>query len=475
MKRRSALLTSVLGLALLVGSGCVDLAKPGSVTSIDGAPADVLTDGKVPALDTREAGPSDSGDPVDPPDGGGVDTIADPPPDASDDGPVLPVEAAPEAGAPDLTGGPDAADKPDVAPVVDVAAEVPVTNQAPTVAMAAMAAPAPVTGTSSVLSVRGADDQGEASLVYTWSTTGSPPGPVGFSINGSNAAKSVTATFTVAGSYGLEVEIRDGAGLTVKSSIALTVMQVANDISISPSLVTLAAGGTYAFTAKVFDQFGAAMSSQVSPTWSLSGGSCGTVSNAGFFTAGVGPASTCTLSATVGAVSAEASISVGSAVSVQLPNADSYVDESDSDRNFGKDTSVLVKSQDGASNTREAYLRFSLSPMTAPKQALLRLYGRSTGSTSQDSVMDVDNVSWSESSLTWKNRPGFGSSHGSVSVTTTAKYREWDVTALVSQALARSDSSITFGIHMQSATNNSPDSFNSREAASNQPQLVITQ
>src|SRR6185369_967909 len=69
----------------------------------------------------------------------------------------------------------------------------------PTVATPAEAAPNPVPGTTSALAVLGADDGGEPALVYTWSTTGTPPAPVAFSVNASNAAKNTTATFTKAG------------------------------------------------------------------------------------------------------------------------------------------------------------------------------------------------------------------------------------------------------------------------------------
>ena len=65
----------------------------------------------------------------------------------------------------------------------------------PTIVTAANAGT--VTSTSAVLSVLGADATGgESILTYTWSTTGTPPGPVMFSANGTNAAKTTTATFT---------------------------------------------------------------------------------------------------------------------------------------------------------------------------------------------------------------------------------------------------------------------------------------
>ncbi|MDP9173513.1 MAG: autotransporter-associated beta strand repeat-containing protein, partial [Planctomycetota bacterium] len=81
-------------------------------------------------------------------------------------------------------------------------ASVTITNAAPTVATAASASPSTVTGTSSALSVLGADDGGESNLTYTWLATAKPAGstPV-YSLNGTNAAKNSTVTFDRYGSY----------------------------------------------------------------------------------------------------------------------------------------------------------------------------------------------------------------------------------------------------------------------------------
>ena len=76
----------------------------------------------------------------------------------------------------------------------------------PTIVTAANASS--VTSTSALLSVLGADATGgESSLTYTWSVTGTPPAPVTFSTNGTNAAKTTTATFTKAGTYNFPVTV----------------------------------------------------------------------------------------------------------------------------------------------------------------------------------------------------------------------------------------------------------------------------
>ena len=99
----------------------------------------------------------------------------------------------------------------------------PPANQAPTVATSASANPSTVNGTTTSLSVLGADDGGEANLTYTWASAGSPPAAVGFSANASNAAKSTTATFSASGSYTFNVTITDAKGLTAQSTVTVSV------------------------------------------------------------------------------------------------------------------------------------------------------------------------------------------------------------------------------------------------------------
>jgi hypothetical protein len=96
----------------------------------------------------------------------------------------------------------------------------------PTVAAPAAADPNPVvSGTTAALSVLGADDQGEANLTYTWTATAVPDGAGAptFSINGTNAAKNTTVTFAQPGNYTFRVTITDANGLSVTSSVNVSV------------------------------------------------------------------------------------------------------------------------------------------------------------------------------------------------------------------------------------------------------------
>jgi hypothetical protein len=96
-------------------------------------------------------------------------------------------------------------------------------NQPPAFAAPATAAQNPAASGSVTLSSLGADDGGEPNLTYTWSVTGSAPGSVTFSSNGSNASKNSVATFTAPGTYNLQVVDTDVGGLTGTSSLPVTV------------------------------------------------------------------------------------------------------------------------------------------------------------------------------------------------------------------------------------------------------------
>jgi hypothetical protein len=160
---------------------------------------------------------------------------------------------------------------------------IPVDNP-PTIAVPAAANPNLVTGKNTNLSVLGADDGTEANLIYTWSVTGTPPAPVAFSANGTNAAKNCTATFTKAGSYPVQVTVKDLGGKTVVSAVTVTVSQTLTGISVTPANATVTVSETQQYTATGTDQFTNALTTQPTFTWSVSGG--GAIAQNGLFTAG---------------------------------------------------------------------------------------------------------------------------------------------------------------------------------------------
>jgi hypothetical protein len=179
-------------------------------------------------------------------------------------------------------------------------------NQPPTVATPAGATPSPVTGKSTNLSVLGADDGGEANLRYNWASNG--PAPVTFSVNGNNAAKQTTATFSKAGSYSFLVTITDAGGLSVTSSVGVTVQQTLTSIVVTPGTATVVVGRTLQFTATAFDQFGSALSAQPNFTWTVTGR--GSVNSTGLYTAPRRTGGPYTITAKAGGIKGTAKVTV---------------------------------------------------------------------------------------------------------------------------------------------------------------------
>jgi len=95
-------------------------------------------------------------------------------------------------------------------------------NAAPLIVTPASATPNPVTGNTTSLSVLGGDAGGEPNLTYTW--TANPPA-VGFSVNGTNAAKNTVATFGTGGLYTITVTVTDQNNLTATSTVSVLVAQ----------------------------------------------------------------------------------------------------------------------------------------------------------------------------------------------------------------------------------------------------------
>jgi glucose/arabinose dehydrogenase len=185
-------------------------------------------------------------------------------------------------------------------------------NAAPTVATPAAAAQdSPTTVKVSVL---GADDAGEAGLTYAWTVLSKPAGAADptFSLNGTNGAKSSTATLLAAGAYAFRVTITDGRGLSVASDVGVTVAAVLTGVTVSPQGVTVANGGTQQFAAVARDQFNIPLATQPAFTWSLGAGGIGTLSAAGLYTAPATGTGSAAVTATAGGRSGSAGVTVTS-------------------------------------------------------------------------------------------------------------------------------------------------------------------
>ena len=219
------------------------------------------------------------------------------------------------------------------------------TNQAPTVSTPATAT---VTGKTLSLAATGADDLGAGNLTYTWSVVGTPPAPVAFSANGTNAAASTAATFSKAGSYALRVTATDAGGLTGTADVTVTVVQTLTGLVMSPGSVTLAAGATRAFVLAGTDQFGTAMATLPAATWTATAGA---VTPAGVYTAPTA-ATTATVTATLAGLSASATVTVSSPVVVPLPSGTAAV-------NYGSGFTTTGLTRNGSAAVSGGRLRLT--------------------------------------------------------------------------------------------------------------------
>lgn len=190
-------------------------------------------------------------------------------------------------------------------------ANLTIQNGAPAIAVAALAVVNPVIGTTAQLFVFGADDAGESTLKYNWTTTSLPSGATAptFDSNGSNAASLTTVNFSKAGTYVFKATITDTSGLTVTSSVTVTVNQTLTSIRVSPATSPLILGASKQFTATAYDQFGNLMIIQPAITWTATQGTMN--ASTGFFTA-PGTAGTATVQATSGLVQGTATVSFNS-------------------------------------------------------------------------------------------------------------------------------------------------------------------
>jgi hypothetical protein len=128
------------------------------------------------------------------------------------------------------------------------------------------------------------DPTGEGQLTYTWSLENHPPFPVTFSHNGSNVAKSTSATFEGPGEYRFRVTARAPDGRKASGSVKVTALQLPSAISVLPEKPSILSGACEQFRARVMDQFGQPVQHHQPLTWSMQLGT-GMLSPTGLYTA----------------------------------------------------------------------------------------------------------------------------------------------------------------------------------------------
>ena len=161
------------------------------------------------------------------------------------------------------------------------------------------------------------------------------------------------------------------------------------------------------------------------------------------------------------------------------PVADTYVrDGTHANTANGSSSALQLKwATQPSSYNREIYLRFDLSNISTVNDATLRLWGRiaeSSGSIPV-SVYAASNTSWSEGTTTWNNKPATtGPALATTTITATSnQWHEWDLTSYLAAEKAAGRNLVTLVLRADVQTQVPWLTFNSDEAASNRPELVI--
>lgn len=233
---------------------------------------------------------------------------------------------------------------------------------APMITMPARVSPSPVTGKTAQLDVGATDDQGEPALSYAWSMTAGPAA-VTFSDNGTNTAKSTTATFSKAGTYPLLVSVVDQTGNMASSVVSAEVAQTATVVQVAPGSAAVAPGATLTFAATVEDQFGDSLAPQPAIAWTVSGG--GAIDALGVFTAGPAPGGPHAVTATAGAAIGTTTVTVTMAPDRLAPRVSITSPVNDSRQDAALDVTVEATDEQGVALVGLSLDGVELLPQTA--------------------------------------------------------------------------------------------------------------
>jgi Tol biopolymer transport system component len=159
------------------------------------------------------------------------------------------------------------------------------------------------------------------------------------------------------------------------------------------------------------------------------------------------------------------------------PLADAYVRGGVwASTNFSGSRTLRVKLGVSADNTRRSYMKFDISDFPTIGKATLRLHGRLSNGTAtvRTGIFRVASQTWDEQWVTWNRKPSYGPLLGIVRAkSTTAQWFEIDLTAFLKAEKAGGRSVISLALRALEHTS-AYASFDSREAGSLGPQLVIT-
>jgi hypothetical protein len=158
--------------------------------------------------------------------------------------------------------------------------------------------------------------------------------------------------------------------------------------------------------------------------------------------------------------------------------ADAYVRAgSNANNNYGNQNQLITQLASTAGNTFETYVMFDVGQHCTVSSVKLRLFGRLSNNNPLNvpvSAYSVANTAWTETGITWNNKPPEGSLLTTTTIANnTQAWYEWDITSYVQSELAAGRHIIAIALKNPSVTSNQAV-FNSRQASSNKPAVVVT-
>lgn len=130
-------------------------------------------------------------------------------------------------------------------------------------------------------------------------------------------------------------------------------------------------------------------------------------------------------------------------------------------------------------NNRETYLTFDLASLSGTvTAATLKIFGHTESSSDANvgvGAYALSNTTWTESAITWNNKPASASAALATATVTdaTGRYYNWNITSYIQSELAAGRTKVSFVLKNQQETSGRL-LWNSKETGSNAPQLTIT-
>ena len=192
-----------------------------------------------------------------------------------------------------------------------------------------------------------------------------------------------------------------------------------------------------------------------------------------------GGSATQTITTPVDDVAYIANYTTAGTITTLTPLADAYVNGGkNATANFGSANILINQSNSSPNKSNESFLKFDISAISTDlSSAVLRINGRLNNTQSPSipvAVYNVTNTSWAENSITWNNKPAAQTTILATTnvVGTANQYYEWDITGQVVAARNAGLDFVTLKLLNVNTTNNQV-LFNSKEAATNRPQLIV--